>query len=103
MADMVEFSVNGNTIRLSGIHAGEPLLWTLRDRLGLRGTKYGCGHGGCGACMVQIDGEAKPSCMAPTKDVADCDIVTIEGLAVQMLMLKPVILVAPHCCSEPRA
>jgi isoquinoline 1-oxidoreductase beta subunit len=81
MPDMIECSVNGRAISLSGTHADEPLLWALRDRLGLRGTKYGCGHGGCGACLVQIDGEAKPSCMVPVKDVAGCAIVTIEGIA----------------------
>jgi len=83
MPEMIQCSVNGISIKLSDVDGDEPLLWVLRDRLALRGTKYGCGHGGCGACMVQIDGEAKPSCMVPVKDVAGRAIVTIEGFAAQ--------------------
>lgn len=58
-----------------------PLLWVLRDVLGLTGTKYGCGKGYCGACTVLIDGEAARSCSRPVEMVAGKSITTIEGLA----------------------
>jgi isoquinoline 1-oxidoreductase subunit alpha len=57
-----------------------PLLWVLRDTLNLTGTKYGCGIGQCGACMVHVDGEAQPSCLWPIEKVAGRSITTIEGL-----------------------
>ena len=57
-----------------------PLLWVLRDTLNLTGTKYGCGIGQCGACMVHVDGEAQPSCLWPIDKVAGRNITTIEGL-----------------------
>lgn len=58
-----------------------PLLWVLRDELGLIGTKYGCGAGICGACTVHVDGEATRSCVTQISAVADKEIRTIEGLA----------------------
>jgi isoquinoline 1-oxidoreductase alpha subunit len=76
----ISFSVNG--VRRS--FAGDPelpLLWYLRDELQLTGTKYGCGKGICGACTVQIDGEAARSCITQMKSVAGKRIVTIEGLS----------------------
>jgi len=57
-----------------------PLLWYLRDTLGLAGTKYGCGIGVCGACTVHQNGQAIRSCMTPVKAAASAEIVTIEGL-----------------------
>ena len=60
---------------------GEPLLWVLRNRLGLTGTKYGCGEGQCGACTVLLDGQAAKSCRVPASNVAGKKITTIEGLA----------------------
>ena len=60
---------------------GEPLLWVLRDRLGLTGTKYGCGEGQCGACTVLLDGQAAKSCRVPASNAAGKKITTIEGLA----------------------
>jgi isoquinoline 1-oxidoreductase alpha subunit len=59
-----------------------PLLWVLRDNLGLTGTKYGCGMGLCGTCTVHIDGEATRSCAVPVSAVGGAEITTIEGLAV---------------------
>ena len=60
----------------------EPLLWVLRDRLGLTGTKYGCGEGACGACTVLINGKSERSCLIDFGDlIPDHPIVTIEGLA----------------------
>jgi isoquinoline 1-oxidoreductase subunit alpha len=57
-----------------------PLLWALRDLLGLRGTKFGCGIGACGACTVHLDGEAVRACITTLQDVADKQVLTIEGL-----------------------
>jgi isoquinoline 1-oxidoreductase subunit alpha len=58
-----------------------PLLWVLRDRLNLTGTKYGCGMGLCGACTVHLDGEAVRACLTPVSTVGEKKITTIEGLA----------------------
>ena len=58
-----------------------PLLWVLRDYLQLNGTKFGCGMAQCGACTVQLDGNAIPSCVTPISAVADREVVTIEGLS----------------------
>jgi aerobic-type carbon monoxide dehydrogenase small subunit (CoxS/CutS family) len=58
-----------------------PLLWVLRDTLGLTGTKFGCGLGQCGACTVHLDGEAVTSCQVPTGDCEGMSITTIEGLS----------------------
>lgn len=61
--------------------AGTPLLWVLRDNLGLTGTKYACGEGICGTCVVHIDGNAERSCILKVEDVTGNSIRTIEGLA----------------------
>ena len=58
-----------------------PLLWVLRDTIGLTGTKYGCGVAQCGACTVHINGEAQRSCQIPVKDVGAAKVTTIEGLS----------------------
>jgi isoquinoline 1-oxidoreductase alpha subunit len=58
-----------------------PLLWVLRDKLGLTGTKFGCGMGICGACTVHMNGDAVRSCLTPLSTVADARITTIEGLS----------------------
>jgi len=58
-----------------------PLLWAIRDILGLTGTKFGCGIGACGACTVQMDGQAVRSCITPISAAAGHEIVTIEGLS----------------------
>jgi isoquinoline 1-oxidoreductase alpha subunit len=58
-----------------------PLLWVLRDFLGLTGTKYGCGHGLCGSCTVLIDGAAVRSCITPVSAVGERPVTTIEGLS----------------------
>jgi aerobic-type carbon monoxide dehydrogenase small subunit (CoxS/CutS family) len=75
----VVLSVNGRT-RSVDAPADETLLSVLRDRLELTGTKYGCGEGQCGACMVLLDGQATPSCQTPVSEAAGKKIVTIEGL-----------------------
>lgn len=63
------------------VEAGTPLLWVLRDNLGLTGTKYSCGEGICGSCTVHIDGKAARSCIINVEDVVENSITTIEGLA----------------------
>ena len=62
-----------------------PLLWALRDTLGLTGTKYGCGIGACGACTVHIDGQATRACLTPLASVVGKSVTTIEGLGAEGL------------------
>jgi isoquinoline 1-oxidoreductase alpha subunit len=73
-------TVNGKSTTLE-VPAETPLLWALRDHLHLRGTKYGCGAGQCGACTVHIEGEAMQSCQITVADAAGLPITTIEGLS----------------------
>ena len=61
--------------------SGTPLLWVLRENLGLTGTKYSCGEGICGSCTVQINGKAERSCIISVEDAVESSITTIEGLA----------------------
>jgi isoquinoline 1-oxidoreductase alpha subunit len=76
---MITLEVNGVRHELD-IEPETPLLWALRDELGLSGTKFGCGAGLCGACTVQIDGVATRSCQTPVSDADKKRILTIEGL-----------------------
>jgi isoquinoline 1-oxidoreductase subunit alpha len=76
---MITLTVNG-TPRNLDLPDDMPLLWTLRDILGMTGTKFGCGLGLCGACTVHIDGAATRSCITPLKAVAGKTITTIEGV-----------------------
>ena len=78
----VSFTVNGKAARLDA-DPSTPLLWVLRDHLGLTGTKYGCGVAQCGACTVHLNGAAIRSCQVPLDGLAGAEIVTIEGLAAQ--------------------
>ncbi len=73
-------SINSKTMKVE-VSEDTPLLWVLRDHLGLLGTKYGCGIAQCGACTVHINGEATRSCVLPISTVADAKITTIEGLS----------------------
>lgn len=77
---MPRLNVNGRAYTVD-VESDMPLLWLLRDHLGLRGTKYGCGMGLCGACTVLADGEAVRSCVLPVSAAAGSKIVTIEGLS----------------------
>ncbi len=74
------FTVNGRVTAVEAA-ADTPLLWILRDTLGLTGIKYGCGMGLCGACTVHLDGRAVRSCQTPAGSVGDRKITTIEGLS----------------------
>ena len=84
---MTTLTVNGRTHNVD-VEPDTPLLWVLRDTLGLVGTKYGCGIAQCGACTVHIDGVAARSCQIPVNAVADKPITTIEGLAPDGLLHK---------------
>jgi isoquinoline 1-oxidoreductase alpha subunit len=77
---MITLHVNGAEQKYVGDPA-MPLLWYLRDELGLIGTKYGCGIAQCGACTVHVQGQATRACIATMQDVAGKSIVTIEGLS----------------------
>jgi len=78
---MITLKVNGKWIVLD-VEGATPLLWVLREQLGLTGTKYSCGIGICGACTVHINGEAVRACTVPVSSLkADQDIITIEGLS----------------------
>lgn len=77
----LNLKVNGARHTLPEIDPQTPLLWVLRDTLGLVGTKYGCGISQCGACTVLLDGKSTKSCMFPVASVGDSEVTTIEGLA----------------------
>jgi isoquinoline 1-oxidoreductase alpha subunit len=77
---MINLRVNGTT-RTVEADPAMPLLWALRDLLGITGTKYGCGIGACGACTVHLDGQAVRSCITAIGDVGDQQVTTIEGLS----------------------
>jgi isoquinoline 1-oxidoreductase subunit alpha len=76
----VPWTLNGKRERYQG-DGKQPLLWHLRDELGLRGTKYACGIGACGACTVHVEGRATHACTQPMQALAGRKVVTIEGLA----------------------
>jgi isoquinoline 1-oxidoreductase subunit alpha len=86
---MLELTINGETKQVD-VEPDTPLLWVLRDTLGLTGTKYGCGIAACGACTVHLDGEATRSCVLPVSAAAGKAITTIEGLGAK----------APHPVQE---
>ncbi|GEO06272.1 (2Fe-2S)-binding protein [Adhaeribacter aerolatus] len=75
-----KLQINGRTYQ-ADVEPDTPLLWVLRDNLGLVGTKYGCGIAQCGACTVHINGEATRSCVLPVSAVAASKITTVEGLS----------------------
>ena len=77
---MISLFVNGKRHDLE-LEPDTPLLWVLRDTLGLTGTKYGCGIAQCGACTVHLDGEAVRACVTPLSAVAGKSVTTIEGLS----------------------
>lgn len=77
---MARFNVNGKQVQVD-VEPNTPLLWVLREQVGLTGTKYGCGMAQCGACTVHIEGEATRSCVMPVSAVEGKRVTTIEGLA----------------------
>ncbi|MGA7525204.1 MAG: (2Fe-2S)-binding protein [Acidobacteriaceae bacterium] len=104
MAEIV-LHVNGEERRTEAAD-GEPLLWVLRNRLGLTGTKYGCGEGQCGACTVLLNGEPARSCLTLASAVSDAQITTVEGLerdgrlsAVQEAFLEEGAFQCAYCTS----
>ena len=77
---MMKLTVNGKTHDID-VEGDTPLLWVIRDEVGLTGTKFGCGVGACGACTVLLEGEPTRSCVLPMSSVAGRSITTIEGLS----------------------
>jgi aerobic-type carbon monoxide dehydrogenase small subunit (CoxS/CutS family) len=80
---MVGFSVNGKAVNVD-VDPATPLLWVIREHLGLTGTKYGCGMALCGACTVHINGDAVRSCVAPVSRASGQAVTTIEGLSADL-------------------
>jgi isoquinoline 1-oxidoreductase alpha subunit len=76
---MIRFTLNGRPVEVD-VEVDTPLLWVIRDDLGLTGTKFGCGIGLCGACTVHVEGRSIRSCVTPVGVVAGKHIITIEGL-----------------------
>jgi len=79
---MARLTINGKTVDVD-VDPATPLLWAIREQVGLTGTKYGCGIAQCGACTVHIDGRAVRSCVMPVEAAQGKKITTIEGLAVE--------------------
>jgi len=93
---MIRLSVNG-TMRELDVDPEMPLLWALRDVLGLTGTKYGCGQALCGACTVHLDGEVVRSCVTPVARAAGKSVTTIEGLYDHPLQRAWCDMAVPQC------
>lgn len=77
---MIDLVVNGDPVSVTA-EPGTPLLWVIREHLGLTGTKFGCGAGLCGACTVHVDGRPVRACQTPLSSVEDASVTTIEGLS----------------------
>jgi isoquinoline 1-oxidoreductase alpha subunit len=77
---MVSFNLNGRPVSIDA-KPDTPLLWVIRDQVGLTGTKFGCGAGLCGACTIHVNGEALRSCQTLVSDVSGKSVTTIEGLS----------------------
>lgn len=78
---MVTLTINGEEMSFDDVDPTTPLLWLLRDHLGMTGTKFGCGMGQCGSCTIHLDGRATRSCVLPIADIDGMSITTIEGLS----------------------
>ena len=77
---MIRFNLNSKPVEID-VDPNMPLLWALRDILGMTGTKFGCGMAQCGACTVHLDGQPIRSCVMPLSAIADKEVSTIEGLS----------------------
>ena len=84
---MARLNINGKTYDVD-VDPSTPLLWAIREQVGLTGTKYGCGIAQCGSCTVHIDGAAVRSCVMPVAAVEGKKITTVEGLAVNGVLTK---------------
>ena len=84
---MAKLSINGQTVDIN-VEPDTPLLWVIREHIGLTGTKYGCGIAQCGACTVHIDGVAVRSCGVQVSEAIGKEITTIEGLAVNGVLTR---------------
>ena len=84
---MARLTINGKTVEVN-VPPDVPLLWVIREQVGLTGTKYGCGIAQCGACTVHINGSAVRSCVTPVAAAEGTQITTIEGLAVGSVLHK---------------
>ena len=85
----MEIKINGVARQVAADWQGENLLTVLREHFGLVGTRFSCGIGQCGACLVHIDGAPTSSCLVPVADAQDKDVLTIEGLAAEDGTLHP--------------
>ena len=95
----ISFQLNGQTVA-PAVPGDTPLLWVIRDAIGLTGTKFGCGIGMCGACTVHVDGRAIRSCITPLASVAGAAVTTIEGLdraGAHPLQIAWIELQVPQC------
>ena len=95
----MKLNINGETHEVD-VPPDMPLLWVLRDRLRLTGTKFGCGIAQCGACTVQVDGQARRSCVTPASTVEGAEVRTIEGLegaAAEAVQAAWIDLDVPQC------
>jgi isoquinoline 1-oxidoreductase alpha subunit len=102
---MIEFKVNGKKASVD-VPDDMPVLWVLRDVLGMTGTKFGCGIGQCGACTIHVGGEPTRACLTQVSDVAGTDVTTIEGIgatptgkAVQAAWLNLEVVQCGYCQS----
>ena len=94
----IKLTVNGQAHDVN-VDPDTPLLWVLRDAIGLTGTKYGCGVAQCGSCTVHIDGQAQRSCQVAVKDVGAGKVTTIEGLSRRQLASRPEGVARPRCAA----
>ncbi len=85
----ISFTINGRSVTVD-VDPAMPLLWVVRDELGLKATKYGCGRGMCGACSLHVDGDLFRSCSYPVKNAAGKKVRTLEGLSGEDSDLHPV-------------
>lgn len=86
----IQFLVNSEKVVVDDALADMPLLWYLREEAGLKGTKFGCGIGQCGACTVHLNGESFRSCLITLSQMQNAEVTTIEGLAISDDELHPV-------------